>query len=882
MNHPDSERDPLERLAEEFTHRLRCGEQPSVEEYAASHPDLAEQIRATFPGLVMMEELASREFSARQTTAGGTTALATLQVERIGDFRIVRKVGRGGMGIVYEAMQESLGRRVALKVLPAPRHGGVSRLAQFEREAAAAARLHHTNIVPVFAVGSEEEVCFYAMQFIDGEPLDRILQQTDPGRLRESGYARWVARVGLQIAQGLEYAHTRGTLHRDIKPANLLIDDQQTVWITDFGVAQLAEAEDLTIPGDVVGTLRYMSPEQLNGQADARSDVYSLGLTLYEMLTLRPAFGESSRTRLLRQISEAEPASLPKSNPDVPLDLVTIVSKAMAREPERRYPSASELAEDLGRFLRGEPIRARRVTLAERAWRWCRRNRAIAALSAVAATAVIVALVAGWVGYLQTGRALRQTEQAVDRAESNLTLSLEALESVFNQTAGRDWLLVPADDPEIEPFSTNVSSEENAALLEGLLGFYERFAEKNEGNSRLLAETAQAYRRVGEIQTQLGQPDKADAALRRSMGLSQALTTIPAEQQRYAPDVAAVYIDLGLTPQYSERSRETRRECFERALAILSDDRSDAGCLQRIRALNSLGRTAPSSGRWFWNAAGMSSRRQQRPLTEAAKEEAERHHREALSIAEELAARDPENADYRFLLAQTHRYLGQRLLSLGRAEEAVLENDRAATILEELAAEFPGGAHYKAELAEAYAMFVAAAWPRSEAVAAKRRLEKARQLADELVAQHPRVPDYLALAARLYAREGAFAAWTGSQAEAIDAYRKAITSFEGLTNRYPGVLSFPYMVCVHRHVLGEYLRAIGQSEEARTEFEKSAAGLESLLQNQTDVPPSASNYRRRVYQSLAQTLDDLGDRQGAAAMRERIRGSAVSKAQTVE
>ena len=156
-------------------------------------------------------------------------------------------------------------------------------------------------------------------------------------------------------------------------------------------MAQLAEAEDLTIPGDVVGTLRYMSPEQLNGQADARSDIYSLGLTLYEMLTLRPVFGESSRTRLLKQISEAEPVPLSHFNAAVPRDLATVVSKAMAREPERRYPSASELAEDLGRFLRGEPIRARRVTVAERAWRWCRRNRSLAALAGAAILALLMA-----------------------------------------------------------------------------------------------------------------------------------------------------------------------------------------------------------------------------------------------------------------------------------------------------------------------------------------------------------------------------------------------------------------------------------------------------------------------------------------------------------
>ena len=216
----------------------------------------------------MIEELASQEYSARKTNVGGLTVLTPLQVERIADFRIVREVGRGGMGIVYEALQESLGRRVALKVLPAPQGADRTRLARFEREAAAAARLHHTNIVPVFGVGSEQDLCYYAMQFIDGEPLDQILRQTPPERLKDPDYGRWVARVGEQVADALQYAHSRGTWHRDIKPANLLIDDQQTVWITDFGVAQLAGGDDLTLPGDLVGTLRYMSPEQLDGLAE--------------------------------------------------------------------------------------------------------------------------------------------------------------------------------------------------------------------------------------------------------------------------------------------------------------------------------------------------------------------------------------------------------------------------------------------------------------------------------------------------------------------------------------------------------------------------------------------------------------------------------------
>jgi tetratricopeptide (TPR) repeat protein len=386
----------------------------------------------------------------------------------------------------------------------------------------------------------------------------------------------------------------------------------------------------------------------------------------------------------------------------------------------------------------------------------------------------------------------------------------------------------------------------------------------------LLAETAKAYRRVGEIQTQLGQFDKAEAALRRSMKLYHALLGNSAQKLRYAPELAAVYNELGQTPQYLARPRETRKECFEQALAILGDDRSDASCLQRIRALNSLGRTFPSGGRWF-SSASPAGQRKPSAKTQSAAEDAQRYHREALALAEELAGRDKTNADYRFLLAQTHRYLGQRLIASGQTEEAGSENQHAVEILERLTADFPSVAQYRAELAEVYAMFVAAAWPPSQSNAARERLTQARKLADDLVAQHPRVPDYLALSARLRAREGMFAAWAGNRSEAIEAYRQSIVSFQELADRYPEMLVFPYMVSMHRHVLGEYLRTVGQLEQSRSELEKSAAGLESLLQTKPDAPAAVRNYLRRVYQTLGKTLDELGDHKGADAIREKAR-----------
>ena len=363
---PSSEADPLAELAEEFAERYRRGQRPSLSEYTRRYPHLAERIRKLFPALVVMEEFGS---VAGPDTGPYRAAAGGLPPRQLGDYRILREVGRGGMGVVYEAVQESLGRHVALKVLPPGALLNPTFLARFQREAKAAARLHHTNIVPVFGVGESDGVHYYAMQFIQGEPLDRVLRdlrraaggtaegpregsaaqsllsgrfstcggadgappeappagsEPPPGEPRsaslsargtQAGYYRSVAQVGLQVAEALAYAHRQGILHRDIKPSNLLLDLQGTVWITDFGLAKAEGADELTQTGDIVGTLRYMAPERFDGRSLPHSDVYSLGLTLYELLALRPAFDGATREVLLRQVSSRAPSSLasPKS-----------------------------------------------------------------------------------------------------------------------------------------------------------------------------------------------------------------------------------------------------------------------------------------------------------------------------------------------------------------------------------------------------------------------------------------------------------------------------------------------------------------------------------------------------------------------------------------
>lgn len=361
--------------------------------------------------------------------------LTASHAESLGDFRIIREIGRGGMGIVYEAEQESLGRRVALKVISDPSLASPNVLRRFQREAQAAARLHHTNIVPVFGVGQQDGKHYYVMQYIEGRGLDKVLSNLSARRDRPSespagsdkpqhgltgpyaapasgnGYWREVARIGVQAADALDYAHRHDTLHRDVKPGNLLLDAQGVVWIADFGLAKLAGRTDLTGPHRVVGTVRYMAPEMFEGQSDARSDVYGLGLTLYELLTLQPAFDETAEHRLLVQVTEEEPPRPRTCNPKIPRDLEMIVLKAIARDPARRYQAADQLADDLRLFLEDRPVAARRTTAAERLWRWSRRNPSLAALSSATFLLLIAVAVLFAVGNYRTSRVLKRLHE---------------------------------------------------------------------------------------------------------------------------------------------------------------------------------------------------------------------------------------------------------------------------------------------------------------------------------------------------------------------------------------------------------------------------------------------------------------------------------------
>jgi WD40 repeat protein len=510
MNDAESKGDVVDQLAEEFLARYRRSERPSVQEYADQYPEHAAQIRDLFPALVALERVApagDSEF-VRPGTASAALASAGLP-EQLGDFRIVREIGRGGMGVVYEAEQQALGRRVALKVLNRNGSQDAKVLARFRRESRAAAQLHHTNIVPVFEVGQQGDLCYYAMQFIRGQALDEVFRELQ--RLRagstsglakeaaapagalaqslwtgkyepaaDSGtvdhkpgatpaikpvpepaettaaalpdhselssvasnyqrYCRNLARLGLQVAQALAYAHAHGIIHRDIKPANLLLDTSGVLWVSDFGLVKTQDPA-LTDTGDLVGTLRYMAPERFRGECDALADVYALGLTLYELLVLRPAFDGKDRLRLVEQIGRQEPARLRVLDPRIPRDLETILMKAIEKDPRRRYASADDMAEDLHRYLADELIKARRIGPLERLGRWGRRNPLVAGLSAVVVLIIAIGF-AGVFGEMQVAQSnehkaqehAAQTEKERDEVRA-LNQKLQATQAQLQHT----------------------------------------------------------------------------------------------------------------------------------------------------------------------------------------------------------------------------------------------------------------------------------------------------------------------------------------------------------------------------------------------------------------------------------------------------------------
>ncbi len=981
MSDPDTERDPLDALAAEFVERQRRGEDPSVSEYAANHPELADAIRDLFPTIAAMERLKVQ----REQSPTGRASLGGITLERLGDFRIIRELGRGGMGIVYEAEQESLGRRVAVKVLPRQALLEPKHVHRFQREAQAAARLHHTNIVPVFGVGEQGGFHYYVMQLIRGIGLDEVLShmrheafgdgiacEGGSGRTRHRegltariaesllsgsvgrprtdrivatdsepageppiqgeassgdvrpcapgdagaegaaahpdnaelafrsgpasdhlsvqvhrglkslmGPAYWISvvRIGIQAADALDYAHRQGTLHRDIKPGNLLLDSQGVTWVADFGLAKILQPHDASQTADLTGTLPYMAPEQFSGQTDARSDIYSLGLTLYELVTLQRAYDDSDRGRLIRRITGGELVHPKKLNPQVPADLETIIVKAVAHEPGDRYQSARELAVDLQCFLEDRPIRARQATAIERLWRWYRRNRAVASLATLALTLLILVAVVATAGFVQTRKALEGQARQRQKAEANADLALQALDRIFERFSPKqsaptsEMMLKGAAGISVQVANPPVLSREAAALLEEMLPFYDRLAKQVTNEAEVLEKVARANRRVGDIRQRLGQYDEAVTAYSRAIEVYEQLGRQRKNGAGFETEIARIRNELGGLYRSTQRFMDAQRS-HVMALAMLESVSSERQNTPEVRyelartcyflgmrprpepgaepPRSPPGRPFPASRR-SGRAGGGSERASEERIPDGddrpppppppalllSQEERRRQDEcmdKAVDLLNRLVEEYPSKPDYRHMLALCHRDLSTELERRDPVA-AKRELDQATELLERLVEECPRVQDYCYDLSETYAAVDPRHPPSSKRDDAEtaERLRKALRLSERLVAENPYIPQYMASQGHIHHTLSAVLSRMREWDKAEQSHRKAIEVQSSLVEQFPEVPSYRLWLGQFRNSFAMLLLQRNRLQEASSFLEDTASMLTRLLERNADM-----------------------------------------------
>ncbi len=921
-------------LVAEITDRLHAGQSVNLDEYITRHPEFADRLKTLLPSLELLHACGS----APSNGPAAEPCHGTL-----GDFRLIREVGRGGMGIVYEAEQVSLGRRVALKVLPFAATMDSRQLQRFKNEAHAAAQLHHTNIVPVYSVGCERGVHFYAMQYIEGQSLADVIadlrRQTAPtspsplagagrsslsplagagrsspsplaeegrgggettpytppsqpspiqgegvanqardtkpvaalstvGSTKDAAYFRAVAELGIQAAEALDFAHERGVIHRDIKPANLMVEsaplappgrgvggEGPRLWVTDFGLAQVQGDARMTMTGDLVGTLRYMSPEQALAKrvvVDHRTDIYSLGATLYELLALEPAYRGNDRQELLRQISFEEPKRPRRLSKAIPPELETIVLKAMEKNPVERYATAKEMAEDLRCFVIDKPIRAKRPSIVLRVRKWGRRNQAAVAAGlgflVLAVMVLACSTVVIWRAKDSETAAREQAEEAQQQAMDALSAttddvvekligtkkSLGPAEKEFLECALRRWQMFAAAQGEGD-LAKYIRAEGvfRVASLQAKLGENEKglagFQEAIAMNAQLAADfpdvplyrghLAQSHHNVGILLLYLGQHANAEAAFRKALAIEEKLAAdYPAEPQ-YRQDLAKHHGILGAL--LTRLGKGAAAEAADRqAIAIQEKLVADYPAVPNFR--DELAGSHHNLGKLLQDLGQHAN--------------AEEAYRKALAILEKLAAEYPVVPQYRLRLTRGHNNLGNLLNVRGQRVEAEAAYRQALAIQEKLVAEYPAVPDYRQELSRAYHNLGTLLDDLGQGAAAEVAYRQALAIQVKLVAEYPAVPDYRQEFADTHDNLGNLLKGLGEHAKAEAAYHQALAIQEGLVADYPAVPEYRHKLALSHNNQGILLQDLGQHPNAEEAYRKALAILEELAAEYPAVP----------------------------------------------
>lgn len=866
------QKDRLTEVLDRYLSALESGVPLQREKLFQEHPDLAETLQAYLASLDALHDVAAG-FGDRTDRPARQPAPPDGDEKRLGDFVLGREIGRGGMGVVYEARQISLGRRVALKVLPFAAVLDAKQLVRFKNEAQAAAQLHHPHIVPVFAIGSERGVHYYAMQLIDGQPLDRAIAElrkrfhlpvdasadgvsvapTAPAIFADvdqaaplpstqgsiltkksanrQEYYRTVIRLGVQAAEALQAAHDEGVIHRDIKPSNLLLDGAGKLWVTDFGLARCQTDVSLTRTGDLVGTMRYMSPEQAAGQSalvDQRTDVYSLGATLYELLALRPAFAAPNGPALQRQIEQEEPVRLRTLQPQIPADLETVVGKAMAKHRDERYRSAREFAEDLQRVLDGKPTLAKPPTIPDRLHKWARRHRRVVATIAAGGLLAVLGLA---VSTFFIAREKSRAEQNYARAEANFRQARRAVDHFGAQLAER-----LADIPGAE--------QVRRELLQETLGYYHEFVTLADQDPALQADLAMTYTKIGTIAGEIGAPADAVSAYRDAERILGTLAGAPAADAEHRRHLALCRNNLALLLRRQGSVSEARR-MYEEAirlqkllvaefpaaaqyradlalshnnLGLLQSDtgeprRAEASVREALRLQEELVRAAPDDPEHLRSLAASYNNLAALASAEHATRAAECYD-QALTYQQRAVAARPADLECQSDVALTYNNLGAAHARARRFPAAAAAYGRAIAIQGELVRTVPARTSYRRDLAVSYNNLGLMQSEWQQTADAEQSFRHALELQTALVEQHPGDVGLESSLGGIYNNLGIVLEAAPRLAEAAEAYRHAVAHQQVAFARATSVARYRVFLSKHYYNYGRVLRQLGAGDQA--------------------------------------------------------------------
>lgn len=810
-------RDRLSKALQDFIAQIRQGKNPSPIEFAQAYPDIQDDLLELFSSS-KVETPREAEF----LIASGQSE--TSQMEELGDYELLRELGRGGMGIVYLALHKVLKREVAIKMMPNSKWADTQD--RFQHEARATASLHHTNIVPVFEIGQDGETQYYAMQYISGCTLSEIvadlrgleshelISNSDAFRRLELvgsananssdsnvkpasmdgaasvGSFDCVARIGIQIADALSYAHMRGVLHRDVKPSNLIVDDNGVVWLTDFGLAK-TEEQSLTRSGQLLGTLRYMAPERFSGICDARSDIYALGATLYEVLTLKSAIETTDRMQLIDQIKEVDPKLPREIDPRIPLDLQSIVMKAMEKEPNRRYKSAREMRDDLIRFCERQPVRARPVGQLERTLRWARRQPLVTAMAGLFLLSMLTgAGIATW--------QWRKAEQGLDKAR-------EAVWSMLADVGTKKLSDVPQ------------MALTRRQLLEDAVSFNESLLQLSDSID-IQVDTAQIYLQLADVQASLGMHEAAVESMDSAIALLEKLEQIQFRNGSIKVLLAEAY--HAKATELGDRNSQLSERLLKDALELLSglpEPKSLDAIRMEAANLMSLARVDSTAGR----------------IREA---------EQAFVRATQLIEPKIAEAGFASLNAYAHSGLASLLVSTQRQDEAeqsylkMLELRRMA--LKSNPSDPPNA---RLELARSLVLYGDFLRVRGDLTAAMVHGQEAVETFRKLVSEHPHVPEFRKQLASTCGLIGILNAQSGNIEEADAFFTECAEASKKLSDDFPNP-DYQWDLVQALRFQGVFYINSRRMEDSRRVLLEAMEALDSLC----EAAPENIDYQREV------------------------------------